>query len=76
MVPLNLGRIWLALADRHAAVRCQPSAIKGGSYFLAATHWESKTNNAIIDYGRRGTFCPVSEGGVSIHYLHQINKLS
>ena len=55
--------------QQHPAVRRQPPAIKSRSNFLAANGWESKRNNSIINHGRRGTFCPASEGRVSNHSL-------
>ena len=45
-------------------------------HFLAANGWESKTGNAIIGHGGRGTFCPGSEGRLSNLSLHQISRLS
>ena len=62
--------------QQHPAIRRQPPTIESGGYLLAANGWESKRNNAIVDHGGRGTFCPVSEGRVSNHSLHQISKLS
>jgi hypothetical protein len=55
---------------QHAAILCQPPAIERRCHFLAANRWESKTGNAIVDHGRRGTFCPVFECGANNFYLH------
>ena len=62
--------------QQHPAVRRQPPAIESCGYLLAANGWESKRNNAIVDHGGRGTFCPLSEGRVNNHSLHQISRLS
>ena len=62
--------------QQHATVRCQPPAIERRGHFLAANSWESKTSNAIVDHGGRGTFCPVFESGLSTYSLHQISRLS
>ena len=62
--------------QQHAAIRCQPPAIERRGHFLAANSWESKTSNAIVDHGGRGTFCPVFESGLRTYSLHQISRLS
>jgi hypothetical protein len=62
--------------QQHTAIGRQPPAIECRGHFLAANGWESKRNNAIVDHGGRGTFCPMSEGRVGNYSLHQISKLS
>ena len=62
--------------QQHAAIRCQPPAIERRRHLLAANRWESEPGNAILGHGRRGTFCPGSEGRLSNHSLHQISRLS
>ena len=61
---------------QRAAIRRQPPVIERLGHFLAAKRWESKTGNAILGHGERGTFCPGSEGRLSNHSLHQIGRLS
>ena len=72
----NAHRAFGLRQQQHAAVRCQPPAIESRGHFFAANGWESKTGNAIVGHGGRGTFCPVSERRLSNFSLNQISRLS
>ena len=74
--PGNAHRALGLRQKQHTAVRSQPPAIERRRHFLAANGWESKTGNAIIGLGGRGTFCPGSEGRLSNLSLHQISRLT
>ena len=55
--------------QQNTAIRCQQPTIERRGHFLAANRWESKTGNAVLGHGGRGTFCPASEGRLSNHSL-------
>ena len=74
--PGNAHRALGLRQKQHTTIRCQSPAVERRRHFLAANGWESKTGNAIVGYGGRGTFCPGSEGRLSNLSLHQISKLS
>jgi len=75
-VPGDAHRSLRLRQQQHAAIRRQPPAIERRGHFLAANRWESKTGNAILGHGGRGTFCPGSEGRLSNLSLHRISRLS
>ena len=72
----NAHRALRLRQQQHPAVRRQPPTIERRRHFLAANGWESKTGNAILGHGGRGTFCPGSEARLSNLSLHQISRLS
>jgi hypothetical protein len=74
--PGNAHRAFRLRQQQHARIRCQPPAIERRRHCLAANGWKSKTGNAIVDHGGRGTFCPVFKTGINNLSPHQISRLS
>jgi hypothetical protein len=62
--------------QQHPTVKGQPPAVKRCGRLPTANRWKRKPQRAIIDHGRRGTFCPDEKNGVDTHSLHQIKELS
>ena len=74
--PLGDAEPTLRLGEQHdAAIRRDPSAIKGGSDLLALNGWKGERQQIIVGLGGRGALRSRPKVGLSRKILHQIKSL-
>jgi hypothetical protein len=61
--------------QHYAAVRCEPSTIKGGSDFLGVNRWKTEWQDRIVGHGGRNQCAGVSQGWHRNQILRRISAL-
>src|SRR5580693_5102111 len=74
--PLGDAEPTLSLGEQHdAAIRSDPSAIKGGGDLLALNDWKGERQQIIVGHGGRGALRSRLRVGLSNQILRQIKSL-
>ena len=74
--PLGDAEPTLRLGEQHdAAIRRDPSAIKGGSDLLALNGWKGERQQIMVGHGGRGVLRSWPKVGFSNRILHHIKSL-
>src|SRR5580704_839245 len=74
--PLGDAEPSLRLGEQHdAAIRRDPSAIKGGGDLLALNGWKGERQQIIVGHGGRGVLRPCPNAGFSNQTIRHIKSL-